>query len=108
MPPELAATLTQFGVAGLIGWMWLTERRTGAERERQITEAHAMIHRVAEDRTALLDALRDCARAMVALECAQRALADLVRAQAPAPAPTPPRPRDSMGPCEPRPVDSSR
>jgi hypothetical protein len=79
MPPELATTLTQFGVAGLIGWMWLTERRAGAERERQLSEAHARILTQSEHRVALLDALRDSTRAMVALECAQRALADLIQ-----------------------------
>lgn len=79
MPPELATTLTQFGVAGLIGWMWLTERRAGAERERQLSEAHARILTQSEQRAALLDALRDSTRAMVALECAQRALADLIQ-----------------------------
>jgi hypothetical protein len=79
MPPELATTLTQFGVAGLIGWMWLTERRAGAERERQLSEAHARILTQSEQRAALLDALRDSTLAMVALECAQRALADLIQ-----------------------------
>lgn len=79
MPPELAATLTQFGIAGLIGWMWLTERRAGAERERQLSEAHARILNQSEQRAALLDALRDSTRALVALECAQRSLADLIQ-----------------------------
>ena len=79
MPHELATTLTKFGVAGLIGWMWLTERRAGAERERQLSEAHARILTQSEQRAALLDALRDSTRAMVALECAQRALADLIQ-----------------------------
>lgn len=79
MEPEIIATLTQFGVAGLIGWMWLTERRASAERDRQLSEAHARILRDAEQRTVLADALRDCTRAMVALECGQRALADLIQ-----------------------------
>jgi hypothetical protein len=79
MPPEIIATLTQFGVAGLIGWMWLTERRASAERDRQLSEAHARILHDAEQRTVLVDALRDCTRAMVALECGQRALADLIQ-----------------------------
>lgn len=74
MPPELLTNLTQFGVAGLIGWMWLTERKAAAERERQLTESHRRIVHQTEDRAALVDALRDCTRAMVALECAQRAL----------------------------------
>lgn len=78
MQPEIVTTLTQFGVAGLMGWMWLTERRGAADRDRQLSEAHARIVRQTEQQGALLDALRDCTRAMVALECGQRALADLI------------------------------
>ena len=36
MEGELLAMVTQFGVAGLIGWMWLSERRAGAAREREL------------------------------------------------------------------------
>ncbi len=35
--------LTSFGVAGLMGAMWLWERRTSQKREQQIDEAHARI-----------------------------------------------------------------
>lgn len=92
MPPELLTTVTQFGVAGLIGWMWLAERKAAGERERQLTESHRRIVGQGEDRAALVEALRDCTRAMVALECAQRALVAAVervpdRAPPPAPAP---------------------
>tara|TARA_R110000782_G_scaffold48744_5_gene106550 strand:- start:4755 stop:5051 length:297 start_codon:yes stop_codon:yes gene_type:complete len=83
MPPELLTTLTQFGVAGLIGWMWLTERKASTERDRQLTESHQKIIRQSEDRAALVEALRDCTRAMVALECAQRALVAAVGRAAP-------------------------
>jgi hypothetical protein len=88
MPPELLTTLTQFGVAGLIGWMWLAERKAAG----QLTESHRRIVGQGEDRAALVEALRDCTRAMVALECAQRALVAAVervpdRAPPPAPAP---------------------
>ena len=31
--PELIALVTQAGSAGLIGWLWVTERRAGADRE---------------------------------------------------------------------------
>ena len=35
--------LTSFGVAGLMGAMWLWERRTSRVREQQLDEAHARI-----------------------------------------------------------------
>ena len=71
---ELAAAVAQFGVAGLVAWMWLSERRSAAERERQMTEAH---RRLVEDRSALvalLDTVRANTKAMTALELVQREL----------------------------------
>jgi len=47
--------LTNLGVAGLMGMMWLWERRTSREREQQIDEAHA---RIMSDRV-MLDQLMD-------------------------------------------------
>ena len=37
------AELTSFGAAGLMGAMWLWERRTNRQREEQLDEAHARI-----------------------------------------------------------------
>ncbi len=36
-------SVTSFGAAGLMGAMWLWERRTNQKREAQIDEAHARI-----------------------------------------------------------------
>lgn len=79
MDVDALASLTQFGVAGLIGWMWIVERRAAAERERQLREAH---ERIEADRTrlaVLVRALRDNTRALTALEVGQRGVADLLR-----------------------------
>jgi hypothetical protein len=35
--------ITRLGVAGLMGAMWLWERRTSQKREQQIDDAHARI-----------------------------------------------------------------
>lgn len=35
--------LTSFGAAGMMGAMWLWERRTSQKREQQIDESHARI-----------------------------------------------------------------
>lgn len=75
---ELAATLTQFGMAGLIAWMWLTERREAAGRERQLTEAHERILDQRVQLDALLGVVSDNTRAVAALEAGQRSLARLV------------------------------
>jgi hypothetical protein len=37
------AELTSFGAAGLMGGMWLWERRTNRQREEQLDQAHARI-----------------------------------------------------------------
>lgn len=74
MDVEVMGSLTQFGVAGLVCWMWLMERRSSAERERQITEAHTKLIQQDEAQRALLDVIRDNTKAMAALEAGQRGL----------------------------------
>lgn len=74
METQLLAHLTQFGVAGLIAWMWLSERRSALARERQLSEAHDRIldQRVQVD--VLVTLVSENTRAVAALEGAQRAL----------------------------------
>ncbi|MBC8105814.1 MAG: hypothetical protein H7Z14_04420 [Anaerolineae bacterium] len=40
---NIIEAIPSFGAAGLMGAMWLWERRTSAEREKQIGEAHQRI-----------------------------------------------------------------
>jgi hypothetical protein len=71
---ESAALLTQFGMAGLIGWLWLSERRAGAARERQLAEMH---ERLMQDRRGLevaVESLRENTRVLAGVEAGQRAL----------------------------------
>jgi len=75
---DVLASVTQFGTAGLVAWMWLVERRAAAERERQLSEAH---HRIVEDRVqvgALMDVVKENTRAVGAMEAGQRAILALV------------------------------
>lgn len=81
--------IVQFGVAGLMAWMWSAERRASADRERQLTESHT---RLMEQRTqldALLKLVSDNTRAVTALESAQRALILTLRAAGMATRPRP-------------------
>lgn len=86
LDPDSISSLTQFGVAGMIGGMWLWERRAAGERERQLTETH---ERLSADRlqlNILVEVLRDNTRALAALESGQRELtALLARARGPFP-----------------------
>ena len=79
MDAQLITHLTQFGAAGLIGLMWLIERRHAAHRERLLDEAHRTLMRSQTELNALLEVVRDNTRAMVALEEGQRRLAEVLR-----------------------------
>ena len=43
IPPEIPTDLSSLGVAGLMGLMWLWERRNSQKREQQLDEAHSRI-----------------------------------------------------------------
>lgn len=85
MPTEIIPALAQLGAAGLIGWMWLSERRAAAEREQQLREAHAAILDERPRLEVLLRALDANTRAITALEAGQRQLVEVVRASDPPP-----------------------
>jgi hypothetical protein len=63
--------LMNLGVAGLMGAMWLWERRNSRQREEQLDEAHARImgDRVALDQ--LIDVVRQNAEAISRLSATQ-------------------------------------
>lgn len=75
MEAELAGAAAQFGVAGLVAWMWLAERRAAADRERRLMEAHERLRQDRPRLAVLVEALRANTRAMTALEAQQRRLA---------------------------------
>ena len=62
---------TSFGAAGLMGAMWLWERKTSRQREEQLDEAHVRIlgDRVQLDQ--LIDVVRQNAAAMTRLSAIQ-------------------------------------
>lgn len=74
MEAEVMGALTQFGVAGLICWMWLVERRASSERERQISEAHRAIIEQRNERDGLVEVVRENTKALAMLEGLQREL----------------------------------
>lgn len=71
---EIAGVLAQLGAAGLIGLMWLSERRSAHERERQVSQLHDRIRGDKAELGVLLAALEANTRAMVSLEAGQRRL----------------------------------
>lgn len=66
--------LTSFGAAGLMGIMWLWERRNSRQREEQLDEAHA---RIMADRIGLeqlMAVVRQNAEALARLSATQEQL----------------------------------
>jgi two-component sensor histidine kinase len=75
MEPQIISSLAQFGAAGLIAWMWLTERRAAADREKQLTEAHEHLTQERLQLSTLISVVQDNTRALTAIETGQRSLA---------------------------------
>ncbi len=71
MPDALITSMTQFGAAGLIGLLWVMERRHATTRDRQIDESHRLI--IGQDREldALLQVVKENTRAIIRLEQSQ-------------------------------------
>lgn len=73
-----ATALAQFGIAGLIGWMWLTERRAAGERERQIAQLTDRLLQERLQTQTLVRIIADNTRALTALEVGQRQLSNIL------------------------------
>lgn len=82
MEMDLMAMATQFGMSGLIAWMWLTERRGATQREKQLSEAHERLMEQRVQLDSLLQVVADNARAVAAVEAGQRALGTLLESLA--------------------------
>lgn len=74
MDAEIATIVSQFGAAGLMGLLWIAERRHAALRDRQLTEAHRLVAARESEAAALLGIVRENTRAIVTLEQTQRRL----------------------------------
>ena len=73
---SLAALFTQFGSAGLMGWMWLSERKGAQTRDTQLAELQTRLLQERLQFDALVSLARDCARAVGTLDAGQRQIAD--------------------------------
>lgn len=75
MDVDVIGLLAQTGAAGVIGLLWLSERRSAIARERQIEEAQARLSRGQEDGAALVRLVEATTRAVTMLEATQQRLA---------------------------------
>jgi hypothetical protein len=62
---------TSFGAAGMMGAMWLWERKTSRQREEQLDEAHVRILGDRVQLEQLIDVVRQNAEAMTRLSAIQ-------------------------------------
>jgi hypothetical protein len=76
--PEMMQTAAQFGVAGLMGALWLWERLYSRKREQQLTEAHQRITTQQLELQTLLDLVRRNTAAIERFEQSQQRIADLL------------------------------
>ncbi|MEM1166364.1 MAG: hypothetical protein AAGI30_08760 [Planctomycetota bacterium] len=73
---ELLAPLAQFGAAGVVAWMWLSERRASMTREHQLTESHRALMEQRVHLDAIMKLLQENTRAFAAIESGHRLLID--------------------------------
>ena len=74
MEAEMLAGITQFGTAGLVGWLWLSERRAAATREREVTE---LVERIRAERAqldAVIGLIRENTRVLSLVDAGQQRL----------------------------------
>ena len=83
MPEPIITTLSQFGAAGLIGLLWLMERRQASRREKQIDEAHRRIMNRERELDALLQVVQENTKAINSLEHSQRRLIGVLSTRQP-------------------------
>ncbi|MGI9014989.1 MAG: hypothetical protein ACR2GY_12170 [Phycisphaerales bacterium] len=80
MTEQSLMAISQFGAAGLIGMLWILERRQAMQRERQLDETHRRIMEEERDNRLLMDIVRENTRAISCLERSQREMTRLLRA----------------------------
>ena len=78
MEPELLQPLTQFGVAGLMGVLWVWERLLSRKREDQLDDAHGRLVRHTDEWRALLETVQRNTQALERFEQTQAQLKALL------------------------------
>jgi hypothetical protein len=74
MPLESIESVTQFGVAGLMGLLWTWERWFSRKRERELTEAHERLMGQREALDTLIGLVRRNTEAIERFEHTQQRL----------------------------------
>lgn len=78
-PVNIAYDLATFGAAGLMGAMWLWERKLSRTREEQLTEAHGRIVRDEQRLERLVHVVEQNTAAVAGFTETQRQAVDALR-----------------------------
>lgn len=78
MTADVIQPLTQFGVAGLMGLLWVWERLMSRKRETQLNEAHVRLEHQHHELSVLVKLVRQNTRAIVRFDRTQLQLKELL------------------------------
>jgi len=78
MPTDVLQPLTQFGVAGLMGLLWVWERSMSRKREIQLNDAHSRLMSQQDELRTLVRLVRQNTRAIVRFDQTQNQLKALL------------------------------
>lgn len=78
MEPQIIETLTQFGVAGLMGALWMWERAMSRRRDAELSEAHRKLMAQHEQLRTVLRLIDRNTRAIERFDQTQRQLVHLL------------------------------
>jgi len=75
---QMIEALMQFGVAGLMGALWVWERTHSRKREEQLSAAHRRLMKQDHDVDVLIRLVRHNTRAMVGFEEVHRRMCEVL------------------------------
>jgi hypothetical protein len=78
MDSDLMTLAAQFGAAGLIAWMWLTERRNSTARDLQLREAHDKLLQDQLQMQELVRIVTENTKALTTLEVSHTRIAEAI------------------------------
>lgn len=78
MPIESIESLTQFGVAGLMGVLWVWERMSSRKREAELSQAHRRLMKQREELAVLIRMVRQNTKALERFDQTQQQLRELL------------------------------
>ena len=78
MPSDLLQPLAQFGVASLMGLLWVWERSMSRKREAQLNDAHCRLMSQQDELRTLVKLVRQNTRAIVRFDQTQNQLKALL------------------------------